>query len=602
MPSETVIHWISDRPTLEVICEERTPPKTNVVTHVGFHHSLYESNSADMALFGSGSGEAAGVTGASARSEDETSRGARLKEDAGKDATTGTSPRNIDDTSRESSPQRSPPDNTCKRDRYALLFGIQLTDVDRAGSHMLPHYAWNETVIKDMLGVDIQEISDVIVLSPVECMVYSGQRSRGQGFTQMEATEIARQIHDSHTMWIGRRMQMCCILRTLRDTKVDLKAAKDYIRECTYGKLGTHSPMRRSGDKEAHQQVILPWDASRERGMVRRLDRYLADQYLRRERCEGRAHATWPEESDPQDTTTAWVRHYAEVPEARIGTGARLDRRRAGAGRGYPLGRGRLEDIPQLVRDAFHSAQEDQWDSPPESLPDDSDEESDDIVVYDTTTSQYTTRTERDRRERRDNHLAQRRLRREKHHGPNGRRKKLNLPTFRDSSSDNAITYDDWRSEVDNYVREGHSHQLIRDSVLSTLEGRPNHTAKAAMVDGDGSLKSIMSALDQVYGGATTYTTLLNKLNSIQQGYAEPAKDYYERVLQIRVKLQEFHAYMFCRGDLERQMKEAFFNGLKPEYQAMVVHKKDDPTVGTTDLLSAVRECEENRENNRHNR
>ena len=161
-------------------------------------------------------------------------------------------------------------------------------------------------------------------------------------------------------------------------------------------------------------------------------------------------------------------------------------------------------------------------------MPDDSDEESDDIVAYDTTTSRYTTRTERDRRERRDNHLAYRRHRRERRHGPNGRCKKLNLPIFRDSSSDNAITYDDWCSEVDNYVREGHSHHLIRDSVLSALEGCPRHTAKAAMVDGDGSLKSIMSTLDQVYGSATTYTTLLNKLNSIQQGYAEPAKDYYE--------------------------------------------------------------------------
>ena len=40
---------------------------------------------------------------------------------------------------------------------------------------------------------------------------------------------------------------------------------------------------------------------------------------------------------------------------------------------------------------------------------------------------------------------------------------------------------------------------------------------------------------------------------------------------------------MFCRGDLERQTKEAFFNRLKSEYQVMEVHKKDDPTVGTTD-------------------
>ena len=112
-PSETVIHWISDRPTLEVICEERTPPKTNVVTRVGFRHSLYESYNAEMPLFGSRSG-AAGMTGASVKSEDETSRGARLKEDAGEDATTGNSPRNIDDMSRESSPQRSPNDNTRK--------------------------------------------------------------------------------------------------------------------------------------------------------------------------------------------------------------------------------------------------------------------------------------------------------------------------------------------------------------------------------------------------------------------------------------------------------------------------------------------------------
>ena len=131
-PSETVIHWISDRPTLEVICEERTPPKTNVVTHVGFYHSLYESYNADMPLFGSGSGGAAGTTGTPARSEDETSRGARLKEDAGEGAMGSTSPRNVDDTSRELSPQRSPPDNTRRRYRYALLFGIQLTDVDRS--------------------------------------------------------------------------------------------------------------------------------------------------------------------------------------------------------------------------------------------------------------------------------------------------------------------------------------------------------------------------------------------------------------------------------------------------------------------------------------
>ena len=100
------------------------------------------------------------------------------------------------------------------------------------------------------------------------------------------------------------------------------------------------------------------------------------------------------QESDTQDPTTAWTRCYAEVPETRMGPFTGSDRPRGGAGRGYPLGRGRPEDIPQSVRDTFHSAQEDQWDSQPESLLDNSYEESDDIVAYDTTTSQYTTRTE----------------------------------------------------------------------------------------------------------------------------------------------------------------------------------------------------------------
>ena len=386
-PSETVIHWISNRPTLEVICEERTSPKPNVVTLIGFRHSLYESYNADMPLFGSGSGGAAGTTGASARSEDETSRGARLKEDVGEGAMGSASPRNVDDTSRESSPQRSPPDNTRKQDRCTLLFGIQLTDVDRAGSHMLPHYAWNETIIKDILGAEVQEISDVVILSPVECMVYSGQRSGGWGFTRAEAAEIAGQLHGSHTVWIGRRMWMRCAPRTLRDAGLDLKSAKEYIRECTYGKLGTRSPVRRSGDKEAYRRAVSPWGAGRERGMVRCSDRCLAEKCLRGEGCEGGARPTWPEESGLQDTTTAWVQHCTEASEAWIGVGTGPDHWRVGAGRGYPLGRGRPEDIPRSAGDAFRSAQEDQWDSPPESLPDDSDGESDDIVACDATAS-----------------------------------------------------------------------------------------------------------------------------------------------------------------------------------------------------------------------
>ena len=51
---------------------------------------------------------------------------------------------------------------------------------------------------------------------------------------------------------------------------------------------------------------------------------------------------------------------------------------------------------------------------------------------------------------------------------------------------------------------------------------------------------------------------------------------------------------MFQSGDLEYHAKNAFFNGLHPEYQAMVVNKRDDPQTSITHLLITMCECEEN--------
>ena len=93
----------------------------------------------------------------------------------------------------------------------------------------------------------------------------------------------------------------------------------------------------------------------------------------------------------------------------------------------------------------------------------------------------------------------------------------------------------------------------------------------------------------------------MNKLNTIQQGNGEAVKDYYEHVVQIWVKLQEFHHYMFQQGNLEHHAKNAFFNGLHPEYQAIVVHKWDDPWVNITQLLVTVCECEENKAQHHRN-
>ena len=115
------------------------------------------------------------------------------------------------------------------------------------GSYVLPPYAWNEMVIKDILGPEVKGISDIIIINPGECLVFMGQRSKGHGFTQAEVLAYAQEIHDSHGLWIGRQVRMWCIPRPLRDARADLKVAKEYLRQYTYKKL-VCSASRHPGD------------------------------------------------------------------------------------------------------------------------------------------------------------------------------------------------------------------------------------------------------------------------------------------------------------------------------------------------------------------
>ena len=78
-------------------------------------------------------------------------------------------------------------------------------------------------------------------------------------------------------------------------------------------------------------------------------------------------------------------------------------------------------------------------------------EDWDDIVAYDTETSRYTMVANRERRRACDCRRTNKRQHHEQRPGY-GKAKRLSLPIFRDSTSDNAITYNNWRSDVDNYI------------------------------------------------------------------------------------------------------------------------------------------------------
>ena len=214
-----------------------------------------------MPMFGSMSGGKAGTSGTSNQTSEGTLKGARPKEGTDQGAVSP-DPHN-DTTLRESSPHRSLPGLQNTRDHFALLFGIQVMPLLGNGTELpvLLPYVWNKWMITDTLSPSIDGITQVIVLNPVECFVFKGCQSRGEGFSLEEATGIATQLHGLYDHWIGQRICMCCIPCTLRDVHTELKVARKSIREMNVERLGTAcSP--------ACKQPTSQWDSECSRGYV----------------------------------------------------------------------------------------------------------------------------------------------------------------------------------------------------------------------------------------------------------------------------------------------------------------------------------------------
>ena len=323
------------------------------------------------------------------------------------------------------------------------MFGVEVTPTIEDGieSHILPAYMWSEHIIFDMLSPTLEDISQVVILNPMECLVFQGCHSKGEGFTYGEALALSDAYHRETTTWIGHRVKMHCVMRTLRDARGDLRMVRDQEHDKTLEHIWQQYQESEEGG---------PQTPSHGRGYVRRADHYFAQRFLKKQperrpaecpagardhRSQSRepSHRGWPAQPSSDRPQGLYAHH--EMPEK--------------AGRGHPLGGGHPERVSQEFRDAFHSAQENQSDTASDSNSET--EDWDDIVAYDTETSRYTTVVDQECRQARDCRRTNKCQRRER--GPGySKAKWLSLPIFRDSTSDNAITYDDWRSDVDNYV------------------------------------------------------------------------------------------------------------------------------------------------------
>ena len=165
---------------------------------------------------------------------------------------------------------------------------------------------------------------------------------------------------------------------------------------------------------------------------------------------------------------------------------------------------------------------------------------------------------------------------------------------FRETTKEDAISYQDWRSEIEDTLEHGQDAAKVKEAMFASLEGMARDNTKMIDENGDLHVTHILDGLDSLYGVSMTFQSLNAALCGLQQRQMESTRAYYNRMAQITVILRERHGNRYRPGELARMSKDCFYAGLLPKNCPMVVHLKDQPHTTPLDLLKALLEQEEN--------
>ena len=178
------------------------------------------------------------------------------------------------------------------------------------------------------------------------------------------------------------------------------------------------------------------------------------------------------------------------------------------------------------------------------------------------------------------------------HNHKNGR---VVLPLFWESTKEGALTYTDWRLEVEEYITKKYPGQKIKEAMFTSLESKAKQNYQACDEKGDLSPEKILEKIDMIYGTSVSFRDLNAKLCGLKQGDQESPKDYYEQMVDISVALKEYHGDRFQPRELARMKKQCFFTGLRENYKYLVSHLKDQDDIDPVLMLKEIWECDESR-------
>ena len=170
---------------------------------------------------------------------------------------------------------------------------------------------------------------------------------------------------------------------------------------------------------------------------------------------------------------------------------------------------------------------------------------------------------------------------------------KVVLSLFRDSPKEGALTYTDWRREVEEYLRKGYDDNRVKDAMLSSVEGQAYVNFCSCDEGRNRTPTQILREMDSIYNVSVTFRDLNAQMCGLKQGMNEPIKLYYEWMADISVKLEQYHGDRFSPGELSLMKKDCFYAGRKEHNKYLVSHMKDRDQYGPAQMLKEIQEQED---------
>ena len=291
----------------------------------------------------------------------------------------------------------------------------------------VPDYCWNAGICKDICKARTRVLPgtfSVDLLSDTEFLVYKLSKT-GRGMSERESALFADLIAGSY-LWAGVPADVFVTLRTTQKARRDKAKTREYRRRITVERLAAAQARLRDLDLAAPKQKELRENpVGRGQGMVRRVDKYLAQQHRKEPPwAVGPVPAppVFPERTAmPDDYLSAWEPSEFEYD---------FEETDPGEPEGDPE-----EDDASVSSDSTYKSNGHDFDR-----------------THRTNISNHNHRSnQRKRKEHRFRYPTNAKKEEDRRKG------KVALSLFRDSPKEGSLTYTDWCQEVEEYLRKGYN-------------------------------------------------------------------------------------------------------------------------------------------------